>query len=145
MFAAMALVGSQGETLECIERTRRRSAEAREGGHVTSIIDAAMVQIALERVVVGALSSRSDFDVREHRSAHASMRLALFRLATAPAESPAFVEALRLLERTFGDRTASLVWAMLHQLDPDQLARVKDALAELFDSLDPPSSRPPAA
>ena len=145
MFAAMALVGSQDETLECIERTRRQSSEAREGGHVMSIIDAAMVQIALERVVVRALSSRCDFDAREHRSAHASMRLALFRLATAPAESPVFVDALRLLERTFGERTASLLWAMLHRLDPDQLSRVSDAVAELFESLEPPSSKPPAA
>jgi hypothetical protein len=131
--AVLALVSCQGATLECVERTRESSA-VREAGYVYGVIDAVMTQIALESVVLRALRSRAGFDASAHKAAHSSMRLALFRMATSASESPQFHDSLRAIAHSCHDRGAVLVWAMLHHLEPAQLASVSEVLLDLADS-----------
>lgn len=128
MTAAAKIARHHRTLLELLEAS---PVAARPDERLVAVLDAAMVQLAVEAAALRALAEVARVDTREHFDAHGRARLALFRMATSPSDSAEVARALDDLRDAFCERPRSLADALVAHLD----ARTLERLGEEMDAL----------
>jgi hypothetical protein len=128
MTAAAKIARHQRTLLDLLEPRR---ATARQDERLVAVLDAAMIQLAVEAAALRALAEVGRVDTSVHADAHGRARIALFRMATSPSDSAAVARALDELREAFGERPRSLASALVEHLDAQALQRLGEEMDAL--------------